>query len=507
MTYSKLMRHLRRRRGVTGPFVVAALLLAGLVVTPTRQAGADEYLMTPDPAEWCWNQPITADDNAVLKTKSWDSPQFETVNGQLTCRLLVWFEDQAIGSHILPWKIPVRWNQVCASQFPGSRYVFAPGYANNATCAVLAPSTYRNRIVQWDGDQASQSTSWLVAGNLKRYWVPDGGVWNCLRGQGFGGPDRIATSMLNQLPDQTGMGAACGGSILSSNRIMLRNTYIRSADGRYTLWLQGDGNLVLYGPSGAIWANYRNSDMLVMQPDGNLVTYTYNGVATWSSGTHGTGANQLIVQNDGNLVIYAPNRAVWTYRGIINQAPAVDPAQYRNTLVRWDGDNVTTWFVTPDGRRLWIPDGGTFNELKARGFAGPHTLSATVLDKLPDMNGRWVASGAYWGHNRTLRRGMSVRSTDGRYQFAMQLDGNLVLYGPSGRAIWATSWHTSGWSAQEYVVFQADGNLVTYNGSRAIWASGTGGSGAGTFVIQNDGNLVIYRGSGAVWASNTSGRT
>jgi len=193
--------------------------------------------------------------------------------------------------------------------------------------------------------------------------------------------------------------------------------------------------------------------------------------------------------------------------GLTDQGANEDLSRYRNTLVRWNGDGNTTWFVTPDLRRLWVPDGGTFNELKAHGFSGPYSLSGQTLDRMPDMGGHWVASGAIWGANRTLRRGMTVRSGDGRYLLAMQGDGNLVLYGPSGRAIWATSWRTGAWQSQEFVVFQGDGNLVTYGGGRAIWASGTGGSGAGAFAVQSDGNLVIYRGSTPVWASNTAGRT
>lgn len=187
--------------------------------------------------------------------------------------------------------------------------------------------------------------------------------------------------------------------------------------------------------------------------------------------------------------------------------PAVDVSRYANTLVRWSGDGVTTWFVTPDLKRLWVPDGGTFQELKARGFAGPYALSSATLNQLPDQAGLWVASGASWRGNRTMRRGMSVRSSDGRYLFAMQTDGNLVLYGPSGRAVWATDRVTGAWRSQESVVFQSDGNLVTYGGGRPIWASNTAGRGADHFEVQSDGNLVIYRGGTPVWASNTAGRT
>lgn len=195
------------------------------------------------------------------------------------------------------------------------------------------------------------------------------------------------------------------------------------------------------------------------------------------------------------------------YKDIAPAPAPVNLAQYANTLVRVNGDTVTTWFVSPDLRRLWVPDGGTYQELKARGFAGPFSLPASTISQLPDQGGQWVASGASWGANRELRRGMSVRSSDGRYLFALQGDGNLVLYGPSGRALWATSWRTGAWQAQEFVIFQGDGNLVTYGGGRAIWASGTGGRGGNQFVVQSDGNLVIYASGRPIWASNTAGLT
>jgi surface antigen len=193
------------------------------------------------------------------------------------------------------------------------------------------------------------------------------------------------------------------------------------------------------------------------------------------------------------------------FKDLVASVPTV--SRYANTLVRWTGDGVTTWFVTPDMHRLWIPDAATNNQLQPRGYSGPYSLSGTTLKGLPDMVGHWVAGGATWKGNRTLRRGMSVRSADGRYLFAMQDDGNLVLYGPTRRALWATSWKTASWQRQEYVVFQGDGNLVTYGGGRAIWASNTAGTGADRFVVQSDGNLVIYRGSRWVWQSYTAGRS
>ena len=231
--------------------------------------------------------------------------------------------------------------------------------------------------------------------------------------------------------------------------------------------------------------------------DGSVNVSEYN--RDWA-GTYGT----RTVSASTFVYVYVPGL---TQNPVAPPTPTMNLAQYANRIVKWDGNATASWFVTPDLKRLWIPDGGTFNELRARGFGGPIVLPASTLDQLPDQANQWVASGSQWGANRTLRRGMEVRSADGRYRFVMQHDGNLVLYGPTGRATWATSFLTGSWRSQEFVIFQGDGNLVTYGGGRAIWASGTGGRGGSRLAIQSDGNLVIYVAAGAIWSSGTAGRT
>lgn len=98
-----------------------------------------------------------------------------------------------------------------------------------------------------------------------------------------------------------------------------------------------------------------------------------------------------------------------------------------------------------------------------------------------------------------------LRSKDGRYRFVMQQDSNLVLYGPSGRALWASN--TVGRGAN-HLRMQGDGNLVIYTSSnKPIWASNTARHYNAHLVVQNDGNVVIYEGSKPLWATGTDGRT
>jgi hypothetical protein len=93
-------------------------------------------------------------------------------------------------------------------------------------------------------------------------------------------------------------------------------------------------------------------------------------------------------------------------------------------------------------------------------------------------------------------------SNNGQYTLVLQAtDGNLVLYAPGGRALWATNRGGGAMAA-----FQTDGNFVEYSSCCALWASNTVGRGGNLLVVQDDGNLVMYApGPRAVWATNTHG--
>src|SRR5581483_7155502 len=65
------------------------------------------------------------------------------------------------------------------------------------------PGFYAGKIVQWDGEaNKPQKTSWLVSSDLKRYWIPDGSTFNCLKSSGFPVAEKLLSStLLDQLPD------------------------------------------------------------------------------------------------------------------------------------------------------------------------------------------------------------------------------------------------------------------------------------------------------------------
>jgi peptidoglycan/xylan/chitin deacetylase (PgdA/CDA1 family) len=104
---------------------------------------------------------------------------------------------------------------------------------------------------------------------------------------------------------------------LLAGQRLLAGRQLVSSGGRYRLVMQGDGNLVLYGPVGSLWSSrtFVSGTQLVLQGDGNLVAYAPDGRAVWNSRTPGSGAVRLVVQADGNVVLYRSNgTAVWSTR-------------------------------------------------------------------------------------------------------------------------------------------------------------------------------------------------
>jgi len=109
-------------------------------------------------------------------------------------------------------------------------------------------------------------------------------------------------------------------------------------------------------------------------------------------------------------------------------------------------------------------------------------------------------SSSVLSNGEIMTRGQERWSTDGRFLFVYQTDGNVVLYAPGGVAIWNNG---KGGVASDRLVMQTDGNLVLYNGGTAVWWTGTNGGASSKLSVQNDGNAIILTDVGATWATNT----
>jgi hypothetical protein len=93
-----------------------------------------------------------------------------------------------------------------------------------------------------------------------------------------------------------------------------------------------------------------------------------------------------------------------------------------------------------------------------------------------------------------------LKSSDGRYTFIHQTDGNLVLYGPDGKP----KWHSNTYGRKtDTAIMQTDGNFVLYGPDGALWNTGTWNHPGAYLILQDDGNLVIYEQQKAIWHTNT----
>ena len=166
-----------------------------------------------------------------------------------------------------------------------------------------------------------------------------------------------------------------------------------------------------------------------MQGDGNLVLY-WEGQPLWASNTAKHPGAALAMQGDGNLVIYEANRPIWT-----SGTDRGGNALYDLSLQ----DNGNVAIYSPAHKPIWATN-------TAVGVGRTELVAGTEL-----KGGSWL------------------KSANGRYQLAMQADGNLVLYG-EGQPLWAsnTANHPGA-----FLTMQGDGNLVIYKGNRPIWSSGT----------------------------------
>ena len=218
-----------------------------------------------------------------------------------------------------------------------------------------------------------------------------------------------------------------------------------SCDGRFTLSMQSDGNLVLdHNGVGPLWSTQTHGTdgfAAVMQSDGDFVVYGKHTNPLWSSVTDGHAGAHLAVQDDGNLVVYAANgAALWASNTVVPTSPPEPPAG-----------------------------------------------SCAIMEP---------------GH--ALAQGEKFSSCDGHHTLEMQTDGNLVLYHDGKGALWATGTNGKGHTA----VMQGDGNFVLYDASNhPLWNSVTEGHAGAYLAVQNDGNMVVYSSGGAaLWNTHTNGK-
>lgn len=180
---------------------------------------------------------------------------------------------------------------------------------------------YSNFQPVWDTGPLGATSSHLVMqsdGNLVLYNQSNVALWSSQTPGNPGARLVLQTDGNMVIYSTTNAALWATYSISNPNHLSNVNTTLNSgrlypgqsidtADRRFHLIFQGDGNLVLYSPTHALWAtgtDGKSGAFLAMQGDGNLVLYDRNGSPLWYSGTAGYGNLHLVTQQDGNLVLY-----------------------------------------------------------------------------------------------------------------------------------------------------------------------------------------------------------
>ncbi|MEV0828015.1 hypothetical protein [Nonomuraea rubra] len=108
------------------------------------------------------------------------------------------------------------------------------------------------------------------------------------------------------------------GGKLPSGDVLRPGQSIQSANGRYKLIQQEEGNAVLYDGQRSLFTTPTAGHpgaRSIMQAEGNWVVVDRNNKALWSTKTAGNPGAWLAVSNDGRVIIYSKdNKPLWTSR-------------------------------------------------------------------------------------------------------------------------------------------------------------------------------------------------
>lgn len=346
------------------------------------------------------------------------------------------------------------------------------------------------------------------------------------------------------------------GASLIVNKGMKRGSSISSPNGKYRFTLQNDGNVVIYKGDAPIWAlNRADIELIKIQADGNIVGYDAGNKAQWSSGSNGRGDNSstLVMQDNGDLVLLKADKSV-VWRSQTNGAMALkeisEGAILSNEQTLRRGESRTskngTYTLTMDEGYDIVVKKGSMVVWRLK--LGLQNIDGFKMQRDGNLVAYAVGANAKWSSQTTGKGG-------DQSGLILEDDGSLVLYKTLTKRkmqnvdfyciedpIWSSGkpsdTEVSAVVPDDYLTtdairiscvnnetnltandsrtspngtyrltVQADGNVVLYKGSSAIWSTGTNGKGVNDLKVQSDGNLVAYAsGSNARWDSNTNGR-
>ncbi len=136
-----------------------------------------------------------------------------------------------------------------------------------------------------------------------------------------------------------------------------------------------------------------------------------------------------------------------------------------------------------------------------RRLLGACALAVLLLTFLPAaaVEASTAPPASYIRTGTRLEAGSELVSANHKYRFVMQTDGNLVLY-EGTVALWDSG--TEGHPGA-FAILQLDGNFVVYVGQHALWSSRTNfpGGSKNRLRVENSGYVAIYQGDENYWTT------
>jgi L,D-peptidoglycan transpeptidase YkuD (ErfK/YbiS/YcfS/YnhG family) len=231
----------------------------------------------------------------------------------------------------------------------------------------------------------------------------------------------LATIVLGLAP----AGAVAPLSTLHAGQSLAVGGALVSAQGRYRLVLQSDGNLVIYTKAGrATWSSgTTTASLLSVQSDGNVTLRAQSGSVVWATQSAATAGATLAMQDDGNLVLYATNGGVlWSLtQGLALPMGVRTAAGARQLIVVTAANAITTYatlqtfsigpngWVTANpamtarvGYNGWLPKSQR-HEGDGTTPEGIFSIGATMYGNSPNPGVRYayhqLVPGDYWDEN------------------------------------------------------------------------------------------------------------
>ncbi|KAI9361678.1 hypothetical protein DFJ73DRAFT_956964 [Zopfochytrium polystomum] len=314
-----------------------------------------------------------------------------------------------------------------------------------------------------------------------------------------------------------------------------RGETLPSPSGRFQLFFQKDGDLVLWDRDiGArTWTSNTGgvsppTDLLLVQKDGNLCLYAGEAVSKncrWSTATwvYGLGKyNTLSVHDDGNIVLFRHGE------GILWQSTPPPKLRPSSSLLRGEYMQRGEYMVSPNGRfrfvfevnsNLCLYDHGESSEdgleispkvVWSAMTEGQFADRLTLQDDGNICMFKASGKGERWASNTDMYN----RGHD--YRLSIEDVGRVALYLDDDKVIWEASGTATGRvrkgsestldpplrrfeaisspSLRFHLLLQQDGDLILWDRSTGtrVWSSNTANSLANSLTLRSDGTLSLY---------------